>query len=508
MVLDFTNPQIWWYLTRASAMIAWVLLTLTMVWGILLTTRVLRGADNPEWLKVTHRYISGLAMVMIVTHIGTLLLDDYINFGWADVLIPFATNFEPLPVALGIIAFWLIVAIQLTALGARWLPEALWKSIHITSYLAIVAIALHSGLVGTDVGTPWYTVVSLILITTVTLAGIVRLIIAGREKPKRLADTALAAASAPAQVQTGFEARVVERTPVGEKIVQFTLTPVDQSLDLEWEAGAHTTLHLGNGLERQYSLAGDPAEQNTLVIGVLNTGGEGGGSAWIHDHLSVGDVIRCEMPRNHFPLKPARRYQFVASGIGITPIRSMVDSIPASREWSLLYLGRNREDMLFADELERLFGDHVTVWATGEKGTRANLRELIDPSADVYGCGSEEMLRELELQVAPRRLHLERFEPITRVSNSSVGSFELTLNRSGTTVEVPETETMLESLERAGVTVQASCRRGVCGTCEVSVLRGEPEHLDSVMSDADKDELGIVYPCVSRSRTPSLTLDV
>ncbi|MDA9786917.1 hypothetical protein N9C74_02720, partial [Pontimonas sp.] len=269
MVLDFTNPQIWWYLTRASAMIAWVLLTLTMVWGILLTTRVLRGADNPEWLKVTHRYISGLAMVMIVTHIGTLLLDDYINFGWADVLIPFATNFEPLPVALGIIAFWLIVAIQLTALGARWLPEALWKSIHITSYLAIVAIALHSGLVGTDVGTPWYTVVSLILITTVTLAGIVRLIIAGREKPKRLADTALAAASAPAQVQTGFEARVVERTPVGEKIVQFTLTPVDQSLDLEWEAGAHITLHLGNGLERQYSLAGDPAEQNTLVIGVL-----------------------------------------------------------------------------------------------------------------------------------------------------------------------------------------------------------------------------------------------
>ena len=59
-MLDFENPQVWWYLTRASAMVAWVLLTLTVVWGILLKTRILRGADNPEWLTVTHRYISGL----------------------------------------------------------------------------------------------------------------------------------------------------------------------------------------------------------------------------------------------------------------------------------------------------------------------------------------------------------------------------------------------------------------------------------------------------------------
>ena len=54
----------------------------------------------------------------------------------------------------------------------------------------------------------------------------------------------------------------------------------------------------------------------------------------------------------------------------------------------------------------------------------------------------------------------------------------------------------------------SSCGEGVCGTCEVRVLRGTPEHLDSVMSDEDKDSLGVMYPCVSRSASKDLVLDI
>lgn len=505
-MLDFENPQVWWYLTRASAMVAWVLLTLTVVWGILLKTRILRGADNPEWLTVTHRYISGLAMAMIVTHMGTLLLDEYIQFGWADILVPFATSFEPLPVALGIMAFWLIILVQVTALSSRWLPESVWKGVHLSSYLAIVLVGLHSGLVGTDVGTPWYTVISLILITTATLAGIVRLIIAAREKPT--ARTAIAAASTKVSGTPRFRARVVERVTVGDNLVELTLTPLDRAVDLDWDSGAHITLHLGEGIERQYSLAGDPAEQNTLRLGVLNTHGEGGGSTWIHENLQIGTEVDCGFPRNHFPLKPAKKYQFVASGVGITPLRSMIHSVPAGREWSLLYLGRTTEDMLFADELAREYGDRVTIWASKERGSRAPLEDLLDPAADVYACGSAELLESLEQLVAPKRLHLERFEPQVRISNGLLDSFTVVAATSGTTVMVNPDQTTLEALEGAGIALPASCRRGTCGTCEATVLEGAPEHLDSVMSDADKDELGVMYPCVSRSQTPSLTLNL
>ena len=505
-MLDFENPQVWWYLTRASAMVGWVLLTLTVVWGILLKTRILRGADNPEWLTVTHRYISGLAMAMIATHMGTLLLDEYIQFGWADILVPFATSFEPLPVALGIIAFWLIILVQVTALSSRWLPESVWKGVHLSSYLAIVLVGLHSGLVGTDVGTPWYTVVSLILITTATLAGIVRLVIAAREKPP--ARTAISPATPKVSAIARFRARVVERVTIGDDLVELTLTPLDRTVDLDWDSGAHLTLHLENGMERQYSLAGDPAEQDTLRLGVLNTHGEGGGSTWVHDNLQIGAEVDCDFPRNHFPLKPAKRYQFVASGVGITPIRSMLHSVPAGREWSLLYLGRTTEDMLFVDELTRDYGDRVTIWASREQGSRAPLEDLLDPGADVYACGSAELLASLEHLVAPKRLHLERFEPQVRTSNGRLDSFTVVAAASGTTVTVDADQTTLEALEGAGIALPASCRRGTCGTCEAAVLEGTPEHLDSVMSDLDKDELAVMYPCVSRSQTPSLTLNV
>ena len=505
-MLDFENPQVWWYLTRASAMVGWVLLTLTAVWGILLKTRILRGADNPEWLTVTHRYISGLAMAMIATHMGTLLLDEYIQFGWADILVPFATSFEPLPVALGIIAFWLIILVQVTALSSRWLPESVWKGVHLSSYLAIVLVGLHSGLVGTDVGTPWYTVVSLILITTATLAGIVRLVIAAREKPP--ARTAISPATPEVSAIARFRARVVERVTIGDDLVELTLTPLDRTVDLDWDSGAHLTLHLENGMERQYSLAGDPAERDTLRLGVLNTHGEGGGSTWVHDNLQIGAEVDCDFPRNHFPLKPAKRYQFVASGVGITPIRSMLHSVPAGREWSLLYLGRTTEDMLFVDELTRDYGDRVTIWASREQGSRAPLEDLLDPGADVYACGSAELLASLEHLVAPKRLHLERFEPQVRTSNGRVDSFTVVAAASGTTVTVNPDQTTLEALEGAGIALPASCRRGTCGTCEAAVLEGTPEHLDSVMSDLDKDELAVMYPCVSRSQTPSLTLNV
>lgn len=87
-------------------------------------------------------------------------------------------------------------------------------------------------------------------------------------------------------------------------------------------------------------------------------------------------------------------------------------------------------------------------------------------------------------------------------------SFTAVAAASGTTVTVDADQSTLEALEGAGIALPASCRRGTCGTCEAAVLEGTPEHLDSVMSDLDKDELAVMYPCVSRSQTPSLTLNV
>ncbi len=516
-MLDFSDPGVWWYITRASAIVAWVLLTLSALWGILLKTRILRGADNPEWLKTIHRFLSTLAVVMVATHVGSLYLDTFIEFTWLDLLVPFYSSFEPVAVALGVISMWIMVIVWATALAMNWLPQPVWKAIHYLSYGSLFAVAIHSGLVGSDVGEAWYTALSMVLITATVLAVVVRIVITRRSQavssrvPSLSVEPDLSAAGSATPPSSGregttFTARVATRTSLSSDVALFRLVPTSREIDLEWDAGAHLTLHLGNGLERQYSLCSDPADSRTLEIAVLNTRGPGGGSSWIHNHLTEGDTIEVDYPLQNFPLKPHRKYQFIASGIGITPIRAMLVSLPASRQWELIYLGRRRSEMPFREELEEMFPGHVRVHASEEEGGRLALGTVVDPDAHIYACGSESMMAELEDLVAPERLHLERFTPRDRSSEHRAHAVSLRWAPTGATVDVAANESLLDGLERAGVSVNASCRRGVCGSCELRVVEGVPAHLDSVMSDVDKDELGIFYPCVSRAKTASLTV--
>jgi len=389
------------------------------------------------------------------------------------------------------------------------LPQKLWKGIHYLSYGSLFAVALHSGMVGTDVGAPWYTALSIILITATSLAVVIRVVITRRSMngPTKPAATTLSPVTQASQASDdSFLSKVSSRRQVARDIVELTFTPVDSSVELDWDAGSHLTLHLGNGLERQYSLCGDPAEARALTIAVLDTHGEGGGSSWIHQNLREGMEIRVHFPLQNFPLRPHRRYQFVASGIGITPIRSMLTSLPASREWELVYLGRQREEMAYLKELEDLCGDRLTVHVSSEKGGRLDLAKAIDPTAHVYACGSEALLQELESIVPAAQLHLERFTPRDRSAEHSAHPVKVTWQPTGQVIDVPTNQSILEGLEGAGIGLNGSCRRGVCGSCEVRVLAGQPAHLDSVMSDEEKDEVGAFYPCVSRAESDELVL--
>jgi ferredoxin len=106
------------------------------------------------------------------------------------------------------------------------------------------------------------------------------------------------------------------------------------------------------------------------------------------------------------------------------------------------------------------------------------------------------------------RLHFERFSAVDRSENAVVEAFEVTLSRSNTKISVGKDESLLDALNENGGALISSCGEGVCGTCEVRVLKGKPVHLDSVMSDEDKDAIGVMYPCVSRGTGSTLVLDV
>jgi ferredoxin-NADP reductase len=310
---------------------------------------------------------------------------------------------------------------------------------------------------------------------------------------------------------------VRQRSTPAEGVVVLDLAH-PQSEDLpRWEPGAHIDLILGDGLTRQYSLCGDPRDSDVWRVGVLLDPNSRGGSRYVHENLTEGTTVRVRGPRNHFPLVDAQHYRFIAGGIGITPILAMLEAVQqGGNEWTLLYGGRTKASMAFAEELAERYPERVTIWPQDERGLLDLESLLKDPDDDalVYCCGPEALLDAVETHCAhwpAGVLHIERFAAKAVTAEETAGAldrFEVVCQRSGITVEVTSDESILETLEDAGIPTMGSCYEGVCGTCESRVLEGIPDHRDSVLSEAERAAGEVMLVCVSRSRTERLVLDL
>lgn len=521
------DPHIWWYVSRVSALTAWALMSFSVVWGVLLSSRVFRGLDNPAWLKDLHKYLSTLTVLLAGVHASSLMLDPYVRFDAADLFIPGVATYEGatdlinFALAVGVVAMWMLSFVYLTSLLMEKIPRGLWKAIHYLSYAVFFAVGIHAAFAGSDVGTSWYAAVSIFVISMTMIALIIRFAVIFLRERRAVADAKMAAFRAAAQAERA--AMVLEnpdedtrekRTMVVHKVTQlandivgFRLVPVGGGKVAWWDAGSHVTLHLANGMERQYSLCGDSTDRSGYEISVLDTHGPEGGSTWIHRNLVAGTALTVSGPRNHFPLVPARTYLFIAGGIGITPIRAMIESLPAKRDWHLLYLGKNRAAMAFADEVANAYGPRVTIHESDVSG-RFDLSSLLESTnADVYCCGPESLMSEVEQRIDRSRAHLERFNPVVRELDGGAKPLVVRLASTGKKIAVPADVTIASALNAAGVPIQTSCGKGVCGTCELRIVEGTPAHLDSVMPDSDKDKLGVFYPCVSRVVGTEITVD-
>lgn len=316
-----------------------------------------------------------------------------------------------------------------------------------------------------------------------------------------------------------IDAVVAARRDVPGRVAVLELRhPLGEPLP-RYEPGSHIDLHLPGGLVRQYSLCNDPGDGDPriYVLGVKLEETSRGGSRAVHDHLWPGHALRISKPRNLFRLDPqARRHVFIAGGIGVTPILSMIEFCERTGAlWSLLYCGRSRDSMAFLDALPT--DKHVHVHADDTAQGLPDLTGLLEgltPDAHVYCCGPGPLMDAVagigdSLGIATAQMHFERFsaEPVPPPSLALDG-FEVHLARSGLTLQVGPDDSILSSLEAAGLECPSSCEQGVCGTCRVKVLEGHPDHRDFVLSDAEREAGDTIYICVSRSLSPRLVLDL
>jgi ferredoxin-NADP reductase len=302
------------------------------------------------------------------------------------------------------------------------------------------------------------------------------------------------------------------REQAADGVVLLVLRDPDGAELPAWTPGAHIDLVLGDGLVRQYSLCGDPADRTTWRIAVLREPGGRGGSAFVHDELHPGTAIVTRGPRNHFPLHPAPRYLFIAGGIGITPILPMIGAV-AGAQWRLVYGGRTAASMAFARELREAHGDRVTLRPQDEHGLLDLDALLADEPPDtlVYCCGPAPLLEAVERRCADRpggTLHMERFTPKDAGAPVLAESFEVELAVTGRTLTVPPERSILEVVEEAGVQILSSCREGTCGTCETAVLAGAVDHRDSLLTADERAANDTMFICVSRAACPKLVLDL
>lgn len=279
--------------------------------------------------------------------------------------------------------------------------------------------------------------------------------------------------------------------------------------------GAHIDLFLPNGLIRQYSLLNDWRETDRYQIAVSLVADSRGGSSYVHEKLRQGATLSISAPRNNFPLHADhRKIFFVAGGIGITPILSMIrQCVAEQRDWELLYLARSRQRAAFFEDLMGLDRNRIRLHFDDEQqglcDFRRELRKL-GAGVPVYCCGPAPVIgavTDFAVEHPGNPAYVEWFSP--PASNPrATGAFSIKINSTGKELEVGAEKSVLEVLEENGFSLPFSCREGMCRTCEVKVLEGVPEHRDYVLSAAEKAAGNCMMICVSRAKSESLTLDL
>jgi len=310
---------------------------------------------------------------------------------------------------------------------------------------------------------------------------------------------------------------VVRKVPLTPDTFLFEMADPKGGLLPGFTPGSHVTVDVPNGMKRNYSLCGDTQDRSRYEIAVKREENGRGGSASLVDDCRAGDAIEISEPNNLFKLTSvATEFLFVAGGIGITPILSMVRHISTQTDlrWSLHYCARDPERAAFRAELKalplakgKIAFHHSAVpnptpfepWAVFEKPRR---------NCHVYCCGPSRLMEAIKDTTGhwtAGSIHFENFgaEPVARDNHP----FDVRLNSTGERIHVPADRSIVEVLRAAGHRIPTSCESGTCGTCRTHLISGIADHRDLVLAESERADQ--IIPCVSRAlQTDELVLDL
>jgi phthalate 4,5-dioxygenase reductase subunit len=326
--------------------------------------------------------------------------------------------------------------------------------------------------------------------------------------------TAAPAADSEGQEPGFFNVRVVRKEAVAQGIYLFELRhPGGEPLPA-FTPGSHLTVQVPSGARRNYSLCSNPADTGHYQIAVKRDEGGRGGSVSMADDVQAGQLLTVSWPRNNFELaERASDFIFVAGGIGITPILSMMRHLKntGNSNFKLYYCTRDAGSTPFLDHLQSEFPGQVQVHHdNGDMDQALDLWPVFEKPgvAHVYCCGPKGLMDSVEDMSGhwpSGSVHFESFG-VDAKAFAEDKPFDVQLARTGATVHVGADQTILEALRGAGLRVPSSCESGTCGSCKTRLLSGDVEHRDMVLLEEERP--GHIMVCVSRARSGELVLDL
>jgi vanillate O-demethylase ferredoxin subunit len=308
--------------------------------------------------------------------------------------------------------------------------------------------------------------------------------------------------------------QVTQRKVIARDVVELILRPLAPAALPEFSPGAHLLVHLAPKLSRQYSLCNGPNDRDILRIAVKLEAGSRGGSAAMHQ-LAVDDCVLAEFPANAFALQPAQHTVLFAGGIGITPIISMVQSLAAANQpYTLFYSARDEDHAPYRDLLRRApyaSNVHLALSARNGRIDPTSVLKDLPGQSRLYACGPASFMEDIlsaaqALDWPSERLHQEYFT--ADLPDPTGSSFKIVLAKTGREIVVHDGETVVKACQRLGCDIPTSCEQGVCGTCLVNVLAGEPDHRDFYLTEAERQSNTMMLACCSRARSAELVLDL
>ncbi|MBL4645134.1 MAG: reductive dehalogenase, partial [Rhizobiales bacterium] len=280
-------------------------------------------------------------------------------------------------------------------------------------------------------------------------------------------------------------------TPLTPLITKYELSSLNGEDLPPWTAGAHLDIVVAPEYLRQYSMSGNPADRTKYEIAVLVENDGRGGSKLMHRIFSAGRKIFVSKPINHFPVDETATKTFLfGGGIGITPMIAMAHRLhELDAEFEIHYSVKSTEDAGFLDEINGFPWKDRLQLHVSDQGSRADLSKILNgyqAGWHCYVCGPERFMSSVSEAAKnsgfpDENCHLEYFS-VPELPDYENKPFSIHLTSSGKQLFVPADRSVADVLNENGYNIPVKCEDGICGVCHCSLVSGDVEHRDFVLS--------------------------